>query len=208
MAAYNRNKLRVDHVAPKLEDDFVEYVNGNPVMNFAMEYFPQTLYDVCRFYTNEGLDVPELKARLYSYQLFHALAHLHGIGFIHRDVKVENVLVNLMTSQVKLCDFGNSTYNKYNHIIYDQYDYLAPEMIFYNLPIVGGPLETSQREFVTCHETRLTAKEICGHSSFRVLHTPENVELFHRVVESLPLLEEIKPPLWSKQVVVVGWQGF
>lgn len=39
-------------------------------------------------------------------QLVRAIAHCHSNGVIHRDVKPENILVNLSDMTVKLCDFG------------------------------------------------------------------------------------------------------
>jgi len=38
--------------------------------------------------------------------MLQALAFLHDIGLIHRDIKLENVLVNAETGDVKLADFG------------------------------------------------------------------------------------------------------
>lgn len=34
------------------------------------------------------------------------LLHLHGLGIVHRDVKIENVL--LQGSSFKICDFGSA----------------------------------------------------------------------------------------------------
>ena len=43
-------------------------------------------------------------------QLVAAIGHLHGVGVLHRDVKLENVLVESAGPEprVKLCDFGHS----------------------------------------------------------------------------------------------------
>ena len=42
-------------------------------------------------------------------QIFAAAAHLHSVGFMHRDIKPDNFLVNISTRNapvLKLCDFG------------------------------------------------------------------------------------------------------
>ena len=39
-------------------------------------------------------------------QLFSALAYLHSKGIMHRDIKPENVMINPLTQEIKLIDFG------------------------------------------------------------------------------------------------------
>ncbi|CAK8989600.1 Extracellular signal-regulated kinase 2 (ERK2) (Defective in aggregation protein C) (MAP kinase 2), partial [Durusdinium trenchii] len=40
-------------------------------------------------------------------QVLRALAHMHQLGFVHRDVKPSNILINTRC-KVKLCDFGHA----------------------------------------------------------------------------------------------------
>lgn len=37
-----------------------------------------------------------------------ALEYMHAKGYSHRDIKLENVLIN-SNNEFKLCDFGSST---------------------------------------------------------------------------------------------------
>eukprot|EP01062_Namystynia_karyoxenos_P030854 TRINITY_DN22954_c0_g1_i2.p1 TRINITY_DN22954_c0_g1~~TRINITY_DN22954_c0_g1_i2.p1 ORF type:complete len:920 (+),score=172.90 TRINITY_DN22954_c0_g1_i2:97-2856(+) len=49
--------------------------------------------------------LPEWAVRCIAAQLLHGLAHLHGLGIVHRDVKCDNVLC-AKDGTVKLADFG------------------------------------------------------------------------------------------------------
>lgn len=50
--------------------------------------------------------LPEPVAQTVTGQLVRAARHCCDCGVIHRDIKSENVLVNLLTMEVKLIDFG------------------------------------------------------------------------------------------------------
>lgn len=61
----------------------------------------KTLYD------KRARLISEPEIRYYMKQILAALNYLHGIGVIHRDLKLGNVLLT-RKMQVKLCDFGFS----------------------------------------------------------------------------------------------------
>jgi len=46
--------------------------------------------------------------KLYSYQLFRALNYLTMLSISHRDMKPQNVLVDLIKNKVIICDFGSA----------------------------------------------------------------------------------------------------
>ena len=46
------------------------------------------------------------------YQLIHILAYLSNCKVIHRDIKLENIIINTKTLNIKLVDFGWTVHNK------------------------------------------------------------------------------------------------
>ncbi|CAL9083748.1 unnamed protein product [Musa textilis] len=103
-------------------------------LNLVMEYVPETLYRVLRHYSSVSQRMPLIYVKLYTYQIFRGLAYIHTVpGVCHRDVKPQNVLVDPLTHQVKLCDFGSAKVLVKGEpnisYICSRY-YRAPELIF------------------------------------------------------------------------------
>ncbi|PKU71231.1 shaggy-related protein kinase GSK2 [Dendrobium catenatum] len=105
-------------------------------LNLVMEYVPETLYSVLKHYSNVNhrIPVPLIYVKLYAYQLFRGLAYIHNVpGVFHRDIKPQNVLVDPLTHQVKICDFGSAkilTKGEANISYICSRYYRAPELIF------------------------------------------------------------------------------
>ncbi|KAJ6820235.1 shaggy-related protein kinase alpha-like [Iris pallida] len=103
-------------------------------LNLVLEYVPETLYRVTKYYSRMNEHMPLIYVQLYTYQICRALAYLHGVvGVCHRDIKPQNLLVNPHTHQVKLCDFGSAKMlvpgEPNISYICSRY-YRAPELIF------------------------------------------------------------------------------
>ncbi|XP_068156215.1 putative glycogen synthase kinase-3 homolog [Drosophila tropicalis] len=102
-------------------------------LNLVMEFMPETLYKVERQYARAKQTLPVNYVRLYMYQLLRSMAFLHSLGFCHRDIKPQNMLLDAESGVLKLCDFGSAKQlvNGEPNVSYicSRY-YRAPELIF------------------------------------------------------------------------------
>ncbi|EDV42047.1 uncharacterized protein Dana_GF17782 [Drosophila ananassae] len=102
-------------------------------LNLVMEFLPETLYKVERQYARAKQTLPVNYVRLYMYQLLRSMAYLHSLGFCHRDIKPQNMLLDSESGILKLCDFGSAkqliTGEPNVSYICSRY-YRAPELIF------------------------------------------------------------------------------
>jgi len=73
-----------------------------------MDYIPETMYRVLRYYAKMKMAFPDALGKIYSYQMFRSLAYIHGLGICHRDIKPQNVLVDTISHRVVMCDFGSA----------------------------------------------------------------------------------------------------
>ena len=105
-------------------------------LNLVLEYMPETLYSVIRSYTKRQDVMPVVLAKNYLFQLLRALAHLHGLGLVHRDVKPQNLLVDPAKGVLKLADFGSAkplVHGEVNVAYIGSRYYRAPELILGNV---------------------------------------------------------------------------
>jgi glycogen synthase kinase 3 beta len=77
-------------------------------LNLVLEYIPETVYSVAKMFNKAKESMPILSIKIYMYQLMRALAHIHGMGICHRDIKPQNLLVDPARQVLKLCDFGSA----------------------------------------------------------------------------------------------------
>jgi serine/threonine protein kinase len=64
-------------------------------------------------------------------QIMDALYHIHSNNIVHRDIKLDNILIDL-SNNIKICDFGVSRQIRKGEIIKHQCGtpaYIAPEIL-------------------------------------------------------------------------------
>ena len=145
--------------------------------------FPYLDRDLAHHLQDVG-KLPKASLLRYSFQLLSALAYCHSRCIVHRDIKPQNILVELQTEEVKLCDFSLSRRSllirmeKYTQKVASLW-YRGPE-IFLGAESKGTFLDVWSTACVVAEMAK--AKPLFSESSeigmlfrqFEVLGTPSN----------------------------------
>lgn len=176
-------------------------------LNLVMDYIPQNLYQIVRYYRKSKKSLPHILIKLYSYQLLRSIAYIHGIGICHRDIKPPNILIDPTTHMLKLCDFGSAkklSPSEANVAYICSRHYRAPELIFgathYDCAIDVWSVGCVIAEMV------LGEPIFCGESALdqlaeiiKVLGTPTQAQILQMNSNSEEVkLPKIKAKPWNK----------
>ncbi|KAH8262857.1 hypothetical protein KR044_001022, partial [Drosophila immigrans] len=74
----------------------------------AMDHMPMSLMDYIA--EQQQRFMPLTYVRIIAYQLFRALAFMHSHGICHRDIRPENLLIDPLTMNLRVNDFGSAIF--------------------------------------------------------------------------------------------------
>lgn len=86
----------------------LDYFEGYDKFYIVMERLEKYI-DLFDYITQKGT-VSERSSRYLFRQILEAVQYCLSMGVFHRDVKDENILIDLKSNQVKLIDFGSGAF--------------------------------------------------------------------------------------------------
>lgn len=110
-----------------------EVRSGSPILYLIFEFLDHDLKQFMNKTYGKGVGIDPDLAKHFCFQILLGLRHCHANGILHRDLKPQNLLLDLKTNTIKLADFGlgrvySLPVGKYTHEIVTLW-YRAPEVL-------------------------------------------------------------------------------
>lgn len=148
------NLTEEDKILIISETEIMKVLNNTPNIIHLLNIYENTdtLYLVMEYCGGGSLlsylemknfSLSEQEAKIIIYNIFLAIAHIHSLGIIHRDIKIENILLKSpydIQGGIRVTDFGLSTFLGPNQTKQDPYGTIT----YAALEILEGKSYTSK----------------------------------------------------------------
>ena len=128
-----RKVFREIYILKKIHSIYVvkilEFFESDENMFIVMEYLPGG--DLLNYLKKNG-KIPEPLSKKLFFQILSGARIIHSHSILHRDFKLDNILLDRTQKSIKICDFGVSKLMNKGEVILDQCGtpaYLAPEIV-------------------------------------------------------------------------------
>lgn len=136
---YCKNEIEMNQKLSETQSPFInkyiDFLQGDLKLGKRVDFVSFFIFELCskgslNHYINSYFGGFEEKhCKVIFYKILQGIKVIHDNGICHRDIKIDNILLDEYFN-IKICDFGFSSYNKKYH---DEYlgtrKYMAPEIV-------------------------------------------------------------------------------
>ncbi|XP_059382969.1 serine/threonine-protein kinase pim-2-like [Carassius carassius] len=190
----------------------LEWFEEDDQFILILEY-PQPCKDLLKFMVNNMQRVNESQTRRLMYQAVLGAKHCLDRGVFHRDIKLNNFLINTKTNQVKLIDFGCGDLVKTSGYLGD-FTGVCPPEYYKDLKYEAGPTTVWSLGIMMytmvcrCQPFKSLEDMMHGSLSFNISISTELQDLISRCLAYHPTeratIEEILQHEWFHQGQMLG----
>ncbi|OHT01685.1 CMGC family protein kinase [Tritrichomonas foetus] len=175
--------------------------HGDACLNLVMDYLPMSLHMFNVKFRKDRKYPPLFYVKLFGFQIFAGLNHLHSHGIMHRDIKPNNIIIDMDSGELKICDFGSAKKAKKEekNISYVASRYFrAPELIldcsFYSTEVDIWAAGCTIAEILMASQPLFEGNTSMGqfYEIVKIMGKPTNEDLAsfqHQTVPEIPDLE-------------------
>lgn len=115
----------------------MEYIDGINYMTF-----------IKMLNSNNRIPIPVSSIQSHARDIIRVVSAIHSRGVIHRDIKLDNFMLDKHSGRLRLLDFGTAAeFNLRDDVMYEPkgtYEYMAPEMMESFMASSGGIVDRSR----------------------------------------------------------------